>query len=510
MKKTTALVSLIFAIIFCLSAFASCAEKTGPGADTTVPSVTAATDTTDAPETDKYEIGDNVPATLNYGDEVINILSRGRDWCKDEISAEDDGNAIHSAVATRNLVTENRLGVKIENTLVPGNDNYEISEKYIRTQVSGGLNDYSLICASVYASIIHTNENLYCDLMDVENLDLSRPYWFEGFNNAAVYKGSQYFCTGAICLSLYRFTFATFFNRQTFEEHSVPFPYDKVNSGEWTLDYQYELASIFYEDVNGDGVAQDQTDKYGFIANHDMISVDPYWSSCKLDILGRNDAGEYVYAVDVDRITLAVEKINALFWDNPGTLRIANQSADSEQPIIAGLFAEGHAAMTTLRLIEVESDAMKNMQDDRGVIPMPKLNAEQDRYYSYVHDTMSAFAIPNTSKDDAEKNMLGAVLEVMASESYKTITPAYYEVTLKARYVNDVESVSMLDLITESIYIDAGILYTKSIESVHQLMRTFIGKNQPSSVSTYFKARAKTVPNAVAKINSELDELKKG
>ncbi|MBO4322601.1 MAG: hypothetical protein J5919_06340 [Clostridia bacterium] len=508
MKRTAAFISAILAVIFCLALLASCADA-GSGDDTTAPQVTASVDSETEPvETDKYEIGDLVPSTLKFPDEKIVILSRGRDWCKDEVSAEDDGDRIHAAVFTRNLVTQDRLGVTIENILLPGSDNYEISEKYIRTQVSGGLNDYSLICASVYASIIHTNENLYCDLKAVDNLDLSRPYWFAGFNNAAEYKGSQYFCTGAICLSLYRFTFATFFNRHTFEEHNQPFLYEAVSKGEWTLDYQNELITVFYQDVNSDGVAQDRTDKYGLIANHDMISVDPYWSSCKLDILGRNDAGEYMYNVDVERISTAVEKITDMFWNNPGTLRIPNESADAEQPTIARLFAEGQSAMTTLRLIEVEGEAMKNMQDDRGVVPMPKLNKDQDRYYSYVHDTMSAYAIPNTGKSDEEKNMLGAVLEVMASESYRTITPAYYEITLKARYVNDVESVSMLDLITDSIYIDAGILYTKSIDSVHQQMRTFVGKNTPNSVATYFKAEAKKVPKLVNTLNEGLDSVK--
>ncbi|MCQ2428111.1 MAG: hypothetical protein MJ137_06900 [Clostridia bacterium] len=503
MKKATRILSAVLSLLMLAAAFAACAEK-NPDSETTPAAVaTTSPENTSSAVTDKYEIGDKVPANLRFDGEKIVILSRGRDWCKDEVSSESDGNIIHEAVFKRNLNVEERLGVTIENILDPGTDNYTIGEVHIRNQVQSGNNDYSLICASVYASIIHTNENLYIDLMTAENLDLSRPYWFSGFNKAAEFNGSQYFCAGAITLSLYRFTFATFFNRNIFDEHSVPYLYDAVRNKKWTLDYQYEITSVFYSDVNGDGVAQDPTDKYGFISNYDMIGVDAYWSSCKLDILSRNSDGEYEFAPDQDRIGTAVEKINRLFWDNPGTLRVKNKSSDGEQAEIAKTFSEGGAAMTTLRLIEVEGDSMKNMTDDRGVVPMPMLDEEQGEYRSYVHDTMSAFAMPNTGKSEKEINMLGAVLEVMASESYKTITPAYYDVTLKSKYSSDPESVEMLDIITENIYIDPGILYTKSINSVHQQMRTFIKENT-KSVTTYFKTVSRTVPPLVKKLNEEL------
>jgi len=503
MSKMTKLIAALLAAILLTAALAACANTVEPE-DTTAPAAVTSAEETTTVQTEKYEIGDNVPATLKFDGETITILSRGRDWCKDEVSAEDDGNIIHEAVYKRNLATEERLGVTIKNELVSGSNNYDISEKYIRTQVQGGDNEYSLICASVYASIIHTNENLYVDLSKAENLDLSREYWFQGFNSAASYKGSQYFCAGAITMSLYRFTFATFFNRNMFDEYNVPYLYDVVRNNKWTLEYQMSIIPTFYVDVNGNGVDQDDTDKYGFISNYDMIGVDAYWSSCKLDILSRNDAGEYEYVPDVERIGNAVEKINKLFWETTGTLRVANKSSDSEQSDIAKTFAEGGAAMTTLRLIEVEGDSMKNMQDDRGVVPMPMLDESQDGYYSYIHDTMSAYAIPNTSKTESEINMLGAVLEVMGSESYRYITPAYYDITLKAKYSSDPESVEMLDIITQNIYIDPGILYTKSINSVHQSMRTFV-KTNAKSVTVYFKAAAKSVPPLVRTLNSELD-----
>ena len=162
------------------------------------------------------------------------------------------------------------------------------------------------------------------------------------------------------------------------------------------------------------------------------------------------------------------------------------------------MFANDKAAMVTLRLIEAESGNLKNMQSDYGIVPIPKLDEAQDNYYSYAHDTVTAYAIPSNIIDDRLQEM-GAVMEAMAAESYRTVVPAYYEVTLKDKYCNDPESKEMLDRIIDCFFIDAGVLYTKTISSVHQKMRTFIGTNS-NNVASQMKVLARVVPAQLEKL----------
>ena len=500
--------ALALAVLTLLPTVAACG---GNGNENTV-TTTTAQDTTvaDTSElvseetTEGYDVKDNLPDNLNYNDATITILSRGREWCKDEVSvAEMTGDVIGDAVYERNTAVEERLGVKIVNKMTTDTDNYTITEE-IRKQVQSGSDDYTLFANSVYATIMYTADNLFQDMTQLTYLDLEQPYWSQGFNKAASIGDAQYFATGAICLSTYRFTFATFFNKNMFDERQIPYLYDVVNEGKWTIDYQRELTQNIYDDLNGDS-NKDAGDRYGFITNGDQIGVDPYWSSCELDILVKDVDNYLTYGVNQERISTAVTKINQLLWDNEGAYSVPHASADSEQETIASMFAQDQAATVTLRLIAVESEDMRNMSSQYGIVPIPKLEEEQTTYYSYVHDTVTAYGIPLTTVGD-ELEMVGAFLEALAAESYRTVMPAYYELALKVKYVSDEESVEMLDLIMDNLYVDPGILYTKKVGSFHQNMRTWIGKNNNNVVSQ-IKATEKIMKTQIEKLNETIGAL---
>jgi hypothetical protein len=169
------------------------------------------------------------------------------------------------------------------------------------------------------------------------------------------------------------------------------------------------------------------------------------------------------------------------------------------------MFAQDQAAMTTLRLIHVESSDMRNMTSLYGIVPVPKLDENQDSYYSYAHDTMTAYGIPLTVIGD-ELEMVGAFLEAMASESYRTVTPAYYELALKTKYVSDDLCAKMLDDIVNNFYVDAGVLYTKQISSFHQNMRTWIGLGR-NTVASMSKATEKVIAKQLKELNEGMAAL---
>ena len=140
-----------------------------------------------------------------------------------------------------------------------------------------------------------------------------------------------------------------------------------------------------------------------------------------------------------------------------------------------------------------------------GIVPVPKLDETQDGYYSYAHDTMTAYGIPLTVVGD-ELEMVGAFLEAMGSESYRTLTPAYYELALKTKYVSDEQSVKMLDDIVNNFYVDAGVLYTKKISSFHQNMRTWVGTGK-NTVASMIKATEKAIAKQLDTLNEGMAKL---
>lgn len=208
--------------------------------------------------------------------------------------------------------------------------------------------------------------------------------------------------------------------------------------------------------------------------------------------------------MDVDRLSKTMQRVIALFYD--ANSYIVTSGGDSDrQNSVSKMFSEGLAATATLRLCASETEYLRSMKDKYGVIPMPKLDEEQDGYQTFLHDQFTAFGICQPV-DDERAQMLGAVLEYMAWSSYVYVVPVYYNVVLKSRYMQDNASWDMLDKIYESVYIDAGVIYTKSLNSVHQAPRTIV-TGKTDTTASKFKALKLSVTNSLTRLQDSIRSL---
>ena len=159
--------------------------------------------------------------------------------------------------------------------------------------------------------------------------------------------------------------------------------------------------------------------------------------------------------------------------------------------------------MATLRIMALENSAMRQMEQEYGVIPMPKYDAQQNGYNTLLHDQFTIVAIPTTVTGE-RLDMMGAVLEAMGSASYKIVKPVYYEETLRTKIASDPQSALMLDIITEGIYIDLGIIYVDC--GVHAGLRSMIGDKQ-NNTSSRFKSIIKATGTKLKRMKNKLDDL---
>ena len=506
MKRKLALI--LAALMLCMT-FTACASEGGSEGQTTTASAAVDTTAPSAETTAPVDEGpaDPLPADLKFEGETVRFLARDRDWMDDEIAVDDiNGEVVNDAIFKRNQTVEDRLGITITTFKTGGTDQYAISD-LLKTLVLSGSDEYDIFHNSVYSTIMYTGDNIFHDLYQFEYLNLENPWWSQGFNAEASIGNAQYLATGDISLSLKRMTFVTFFNQQLFKNFNIENIYDVVRDGKWTLEYQGNIAAQMYQDLNGNQ-QKDQEDAYGFMTNGDQIGVDAYWSSCDLDILKKTADNDYEYAVNIERLAQAVSAINKLIWENEGSWSVPKGGSDKEQDTIAQLFAAGNVGMVTLRLMEAEGTYLRDMKDAYGIIPIPKLDETIEAYYSYAHDQFNAFGIPLTLKED-RYDVVGATMEYMAYQSMKIVMPAYYEVALKTKYASDLESGEMLDLIFENFKVDAGVLYTKNINSVHQALRTLVGANNNNAAST-FKAYERIVPKQLDKMQEKILALQEG
>jgi len=482
MNKTR-FISALLASLMLLGTLTAC------GTPTEEPAVTnGVTAGNDATETElSTELTDSLPDDLNYGDDEVVILSRYREgWTSGEIAVEElRSEPVNDAVFERNKSVEERLGVKIVSVEEPGDSAYIVVEK-AATAVKANTHEYDILAAACYVSVNESINGTFADLRKSAYLDFDMPWWSRGFNEVVEYQGAQFTLLGDALLSQYRFAFVTLFNKDLFTDVGQPYLYEEVENGTWTLDRQISLIPLFHKD-NGNGKQDEDGDVYGLVSC-DYVSTDPYWSSCMVDIIKKDADGDYAFVFDSGKLHDVGDKVLQLFFETDGgTYDYKPDGENFEQYKIRDMFARGGAAMATIRILELENDAIRGMEQEFGVVPMPKFDENQKEYRTLLHDQFTVFSVLNTASEE-QLDEASAVLEAMSAISYKTVRPAYYETTLRTQIAKDPQSAEMFDIIIDNIYIDAGIIYTITLSTFHDYFRRIIGSGENTVVSQYKSA----------------------
>ena len=497
--KLTRILAGFLALLMLVGTLAACGENvedpTQSHAATTAPVETEA----------ETELTDWLPDGLNYGDAEITIISRYREgWTSGEIAVDGIiSEPVNDAVFERNKATEERLGVKIVSIEENDNDPGVVVNK-VANAVKAGTDEYDIMAAACYMAVNESLGGTFADLRKTEYLDFDKPWWSQGFNEVVEYHGAQYAVSGDMVLSLYRFAFVTIFNKFLFTEANQPFLYDYVENGTWTLDKQIELVPRFERD-NGNALQDTEGDIYGLVSN-DYISVDPYWSSCMVDIIKKNGDGDYEMVFESSKLFDVCEKTMTLFFGcGNATYNVKHYGLDDEQNDIREMFANGYAAMSTVRILELEAGSIRNMEQEFGVVPMPKFDEAQKEYRTLLHDQFTVLCVP-TTVTGKDLDMVSAVMESLASVSYKTVRPAYYETTLRTKIAQDPQSAEMFDIIIDNVYIDAGIIYTNALSSFHDKFRQIMGSGK-NTVTSQYKSLTRSATRALERMVMKLDKI---
>ena len=483
--KTRRILTALLASVMLLPSLAACGETTDP-ADTT-----GSSQTTSAEEGENTIPDDELPDDLNYKGETITFISvNAMDY--DELT----GDAVEDAIYERNKAVEERLGVEIEVI----HDENPIDK--IITAVSGGNDDYDVMVELCWRAAPKFTGNYFYNLRNTEYLDFEKPWWNQSFTDVVSYNDITFGVTGAMVLSLYRRTYVTVFNKDLFKNANQTYLYDYVENGSWTLDKQASLVPLFHQD-NGNSQQDMKGDIYGFVSN-DFIYVDPYWASCEVEIIRKNAEGDYEWVFETAKLHDMAEKVLYLYYGSGDAAYIEHDDYQAEQTVIK-VFSGGYAAMGTLVIEQLENAAIRNMEEEYGVVPIPKYSEDQKTYYSQMHDGFTIACIPTTVSDE-RANEMSAVLEALSSVSYRVVRPVYYETTLRTKLAQDPQSAAMMDLIVNNIRIDAGFVYSHSMGSFHQGFQQLVDSGKNDAASRY-KRLTTSAQRQLEKLVAQLDKL---
>ncbi len=105
-------------------------------------------------------------------------------------------------------------------------------------------------------------------------------------------------------------------------------------------------------------------------------------------------------------------------------------------------------------------------------------------------------------------NTASAVLECYASESYRKVTPAVFEISFKYKYSSGSDDVVMWDIVRESVSFELGRIFTTSLNNLsYSLFRNAVKNNAAASWTTNFKVNRKVLEKLIESIQGTMDSL---
>ena len=330
------------------------------------------------------------------------------------------------------------------------------------------------------------------NVYDLEDMNFAQPWWWEVYMNELMLGDStRFFLVGEFFIDALHNARTLYFNKNMYNRYheSSDDLYQQVLDGKWTLDQMMSLMRDVFIDVNNDGKT-DNGDQLGYATYVTYSSVDAFVYATDIEFSKRNADGIVELNMMHDEAVTLAEKLVELFY-MPGSY-FGSTTIGGEN---TGLFVSGQALFLGNATLK-GANALRDMKDDFGFLPYPKFDEAQEGYRTLVHDAVSIGAVNGSSQN---LDVLGAVLEALNAETYRSVTPTWYDTALKIKYSRDDISTEMIDLIHDSITTNFIFAYNYALDNIGLLFRTLV-----TNKSTDYASEVKRVEKSAQK---KLDTL---
>ena len=492
MKKP---ISLLLLLAMMLAAFSGCSDATS---EETVTDTAADAEITEPVEIEPETmyVSDDLPDTLDYNGTTVTTFGWSGPVLVEFYVDEQNGEVVNDAIFARNLAVSERLNIELAYHLEPGAyDQRNTWVQALSSSITAGDGAYDISAGYSMAGASLASKGMCLPLTEQEYLDFSKPWWPSSLLDEATCGGQLYFCSGDISTYMIYYLYGVYFNQDMLTEYDLENPYDLVQGGSWTLDKMSEMSSGVYIDLNGDGVKGFE-DRLGYITY--SIYVDPYFFSCGLHTTEKdeNDIPFLSAEFGGEKAHSIVEKVVA-FTTAEGSM--VGNGAEQIDPSY-NVFKEGRGLFTSHELTFAVTH-LRDVDFTYGIVPYPKYDDAQENYVTITSFPYTLFGIPMDAKDPS---MSSAVMEAMASESYRTVSPALFENAFKVKYAQDEQSSLMYDIIRSTVSFDFGRVFNNDLNSLtYSLFRNAIVSQNTNWASTV-KSNEKPLAKMLQKLTESL------
>jgi len=372
----------------------------------------------------------------------------------EEIYATDiNGEKVNDAVFSRNSQLQEKFGITVKEISDP------TPHSTYREAMIAGEYVADVVAHTLYEVRNLANAGLLLDWASLQNIDLEKSWWNQRLTDNVTIAGKSFFITGDALTLDDRGTWVMYFNKEAVTNAGLESIYTLVDAGTWTTDKMYEYLTQCVADKNGDGIIEYGADLYGYIG--EKFNNWAHVAAGNVTLSERSSDGTIIIPEQPKTELLdAWAKIKPVMTSN---LRYVSSTSKH--------FRSGMAVFYACNLGTIVN--FPNAACDFGIIPFPKLSADQQGYYTTASQSqLGCFALPTTVEADPAKDwtangftsaaeQVAYMMEAFAYLSVNTVTPAFYDQVLLKQSVRDVESQKNLAMVLDKdhIVLDPVLLF---------------------------------------------------
>lgn len=379
----------------------------------------------------------------------------------DAVGTDNSGDIVHDAIWKRNQNVEDRFGFTLNIQPTKTKGLAKVTDE-LKTLVFSGSQEFDVIVSTGNSTVSNSLYPYLYELSNVPHLDIEQPWWKTNAIKEMSFDGKNYrYLMGDIMLVDYLKCGVFYYNKDIYTNVTKADPdemYRLVLDGKWTWDKVCELSASGYVDVNGDGVSN-VGDQFGMMFPVNGVT-DAMVIGCDVELFARKEGGIDLSVMNNERVISVIDKLISAANNTDGVW-ISDLTADKSPPY----FAKNYSMLYLGRLNNAVTADMRDMQADYGILPMPKLEAEQEEYITYIDDSATVACVPKSVADDRIE-MVGAFLEGWGSEAYRTVITPFIESAMKAKYSRDELSGQSIDIIFNNGNVSFLMMYNKSMNSI--------------------------------------------
>ncbi len=335
-------------------------------------------------------------------------------WGQVELCAESFGTGMKKAFDDREAEILNRYGVTVD--WVPAGAPQTVSQDLADAELSETLT-YDIAIPRIFE--VQSLVSSVYNMRESDYLDFNNDYFSLNAYEAFTVSGYTLFAAGGHDFADEHSSYTMLVNKEMLAQKAPSADlYKEVRNGNWTYDSLVSISTLVKGDANGDGL-RDDNDIYGF-GTKNVTRYFYYFGVFEADV--DPDNGMYRFAFDLD--TEKVENIINLMKNAESSewARTSNWGGDWGSAM--------HTAFEQGRLLFFNDVTQKvselNINFEFGVIPFPKLNAEQENYIVPLQSQqVTVICIPRVTQD---RQMSEYFVDVLSWTGADYTVQAYYDI----------------------------------------------------------------------------------